>query len=90
MISDQKDRMIKSMKELKEHCIKGCNDFYVLSGGIIRGSRDIYYNEENKSWYVWYAVCDVETEYKNDEEFIEEEFIIMEAMKNNCFFRHEQ
>ena len=30
MISDQKDRMIKSMKELKEHCIKGCNDFYVL------------------------------------------------------------
>ena len=80
MISDQKDRMIKSMKELKEHCIKGCNDFYVLSGGIIRGSRDIYYNEENKSWYVWYSVCDVETEYKNDEEFIKEEFIIMEAM----------
>ena len=90
MISDQKDRMIKSMKELKEHCIKGCNDFYVLSGGIIRGSRDIYYNEENKSWYVWYSVCDVETEYKNDEEFIKEEFIIMKAMKNNCFFRHEQ
>ena len=87
MISDQKDRMIKSMKELKEHCIKGCNDFYVLSGGIIRGSRDIYYNEENKSWYVWYAVCDVETEYKNDKEFIKEEFIIMEAMKKGCFLR---
>ena len=48
---------------------------------------DIYYNEENKSWYVWYAVCDVETEYKNDKEFIKEEFIIMEAMKKGCFLR---
>jgi len=49
MISDQKDRMIKSMKELKEYCNNGYTEFYVLSGGILRGSRDIYYNEENKS-----------------------------------------
>ena len=87
MISDQKDKRIKSIEELKEYCNNGYTEFYVLSGGMLRGSREIYYNEENKSWYVWYAVCDVDIIYKDDDEFIKEEFIIMEAMKKGCFLR---
>ena len=83
-----KDKRIGSLKELKNLCNKGYEEFYVLSGGMLRGSRDIYYNKEDKSWYLWYSVSDTEHCYKNDKEFIKEEFIIMEAMKKGCFFRY--
>ena len=83
-----KDKRIRSLKELKKLCNIGYEEFYVLSGGMLRGSRDIYYNKDNKSWYIWYGVCDTEHNYKNDEEFIKEEFIIMEAMKKGCFLKY--
>lgn len=84
----KEEKRIRSLKELKENCKNGYIEFYVLSGGMIRGSRDIYYNKKDKSWYVWYGVCDVETDYKNDDEFIKEEFVIIEAMKKGCFLRY--
>ena len=83
-----KDKKIGSLKELKNLCNKGYEEFYVLNGGMLRGSRDIYYNKEDKSWYIWYGVSDTEHCYKNDKEFIKEEFIIMEAMEKGCFFRY--
>ena len=83
-----KDKKIGSLKELKNLCNKGYEEFYVLSGGMLRGSRDIYYNKEDKSWYIYYNVSDTEHCYKNDKEFIKEEFIIMEAMEKGCFFRY--
>ncbi len=83
-----KDKRIGSLKELKNLCNKGYEEFYVLSGGMLRGSRDIYYNKEDKSWYIYYNVCGTEHCYKNDKEFIKEEFIIMEAMEKGCFFRY--
>jgi len=81
------DKRIRSLEELKKLCNEGYEEFYVLSGGMIRGSREIQYNKEDKSWYVWYGVCDVDMIYKNDEEFIKEEFVIMESMKKGCFLR---
>ena len=87
MINKTKHTKVKSIKELKKLCNEGYTEFYVLSGGMIRGSREIFYKEEDKSWYVWYGVCDVDIIYKNDEEFIKEELVIMEAMKKGCFLR---
>ena len=81
------DKRITSLEELKKLCNEDYEEFYVLSGGMIRGSREIYYNKEDKSWYLWYGVSDTEHSYKNDEEFIKEEFVIMESMKKGCFLR---
>tara|TARA_Y100000593_G_scaffold16704_1_gene33191 strand:+ start:1684 stop:1941 length:258 start_codon:yes stop_codon:yes gene_type:complete len=83
----KEEKRIRSLEELKKLCNEGYKEFYVLSGGMLKGSREIYYNKEDKSWYLWYNVSDTEHCYKNDDEFIKEEFIIMEAMKKGCFLR---
>ena len=83
----KEEKRVSSLDELKKLCNEGYKEFYVLSGGMLRGSREISYNEEDKSWFIWYAVCDVDIIYKDDDEFIKEEFIIMEAMKKGCFLR---
>lgn len=84
----KKDKRIRSLNELKKLCNEGYEEFYVLSGGMLRGSRDIYYNKKDKNWYLWYNVSDTEHCYKNDKEFIKEEFVIMEAMEKGCFFKY--
>ena len=85
-----KDKRIGSLKELKNLCNKGYEEFYVLSGGMLRGSRDIYYNKKDKNWYLWYNVSDTEHCYKNDKEFIKEELRQSEQEDKSTFLDEEK
>ena len=45
----KEEKRVSSLDELKKLCNEGYKEFYVLSGGMLRGSREISYNEEDKN-----------------------------------------
>ena len=93
MISDKKDKRIKTIEELKEYCKHDddkCiseSEVYVLLNGILRSSKYIqYYNDG--SWWIEHQISDWEVEYKNDKEFKDNEEMIFKAMENCCLIKY--
>lgn len=80
---------IKSLKDLKKKAEKGEQLDCCIAVGILRSSKDIWYNKENeKPWEIFHSISG-ETEEYNDKE-LEEWTNIPQAIKNGNFYLRKQ
>ena len=88
MISDQKDKRIKSIEELKEYCKDIEQELYVLLKFGLRSSKDITYNSEDKSWTMYNGIDDTYSDYKDDKELKEVYPLFIEAIEKGCLIKY--
>jgi len=79
-----KVKLVKSIDHLKKVSQNITFDFFIRLNHGVRSSKEIDYS--NKKWEVFHSVSSCYIEYETDKEFIEEEFMIMDAIKDKNLF----
>ena len=77
-------KTIKTLKELKTICKNKEVEVNIILGDSLYSTKEITYDNKNKSWTIYNYICgDYET-YKNDNELKKHYPLFIEAILNNC------
>ena len=60
-------KIINNVQELRDAIEKGNNEFYILIGGMMRSSKTIYWDEDNKKFLITNEIDDSEQDLTDDE-----------------------
>ena len=78
------NKTIKTLKELKTICNNKEIEINIILGGGLYSTKEITYDNNNKSWIIYNNVCGVYDVYKNDYELKKQYPLFIKAIKNNC------
>lgn len=81
-------KQIKSIAELKREASKqsGLDGFILLAGGLMRSSKQIYYDTVSKVFEIWNDIDG--TTLTVSEAELKTETNIIEALKKGCLYKY--
>jgi hypothetical protein len=83
------DKQIKNLEHLKKLASRsgGVNIYIGLQGGA-RSGKQVDYDPETDTWYVFQEIDGADLEYNSTQEFKEDYSLFFEALEKGCLWRY--
>lgn len=79
-------KKIESLEHLKELSAKGPIETFILLNFGLRSSKNISYNSENDTWYIYNYIDDTEQTLRTEE--LTSETNIIEALEKKALYQY--